>query len=44
METKFNGRTLRQMIDELKENRCMEITRILPIQNSYIVEYEVKNE
>jgi len=42
-KTKFGrGTTLKQAMDELQENGCLEITRILPTKNGYVFEYEVK--
>lgn len=42
-KTKVNGRTLNQFVQELKEEGCVEITRILPqSKTSFVVEYEVE--
>lgn len=39
-QIKMNGRTLEQFVQELKENRCTEITRVLPItKTAYVVEF-----
>lgn len=43
--TKFKkGTTLKQVMDELKENKCVAIIRILPKDNGYVFEYEVEDE
>lgn len=40
---KFNGRTLRQFIEELKAEGCIEILRVLPLEKgAYIVSYGVE--
>ena len=40
-ETRFNDSlTLKQMIEQLKELGCQEITRILPQEDLVLVEWE----
>lgn len=44
-ESKPNRMTLSQFVQELKDERCTEISRILPISpTSYIITYKNENK